>query len=150
MRISFNHVIFTALEPEQLWQLLVQSFRSSDESPIWPHEFESVHSERIEQGALVRAVYQTPAGGQSRVTYRFGQIEPGRRLSYVAEPSHPLRGGGTVEVAAAPAGSELRWYGEYQIPWRPQALVAAVFTRFFFEGRFFSALARNLSAYRGP
>lgn len=144
MRIAFDHTIATALSAEQLWQLLVQSFRNSDESPIWPHDFESVRSAQVETGALVRAVYKMPGGLRSNVTYRFALVEPGRRLRYETEPSHPLRGGGTVEVQAAQAGSLLHWHGGYDVPWRPQALFAAAFTRLYFEGKFFAALESNL------
>ena len=146
MRISFDHTIVTILSAEQIWKLLVQSFRNSDESPIWPHALESLRSAQIEDGALVRAVYKAPGGMQSKVTYRFAEVEPGRRLRYVAQPSHPLRGGGTVEILPAPAGCKLHWYDGYDVPWRPQALVAAAFTRLYFEGRFFATLERNITA----
>ncbi len=144
MRITFDHTIASTLSSDQLWHLLVQSFRNSDESPIWPHGLESVRSAQVEAGALVRATYKTPGGLRSNVTYRFAVVEPGRRLRYETEPSHPLRGGGTVEVLAAPAGSLLHWYGGYDVPWRPQALFAAAFTRLYFEERFFAALESNL------
>jgi hypothetical protein len=147
MRITFDHTISTALSSEQLWDLLEQSFRNSDASPIWPHALESIRSAQVETGALVRAVYKGPGGVQSHVTYRFDAVEPGRRLSYVAEPSHPLRGGGTVEVSAAPIGSVLHWYGGYEVPWRLPALTAAAFTRGYFAGRFFGTLERKLGAW---
>lgn len=56
---------------------------------------ELIRSAQVETGALVRATYKGPAGLQSHVTYRLAGVEPGVRLSYVADPSHPLRGGGT-------------------------------------------------------
>ena len=144
MRITFDHTITSILSSDQLWQLIVQSFRNSDASPIWPHGLESVRSAQVEAGALVRATYKTPGGLKSNVTYRFVEVEPGRRLRYETEPSHPLRGGGTVDVLAAPAGSLLHWYGGYDVPWRLQGLFAAAFTRLYFEGRFFAALESNL------
>lgn len=144
MRIAFDHTIATALSTDQLWQLLVLSFRNSDKSPIWPHGLESVRSAQVETGALVRAMYKMPGGLRSNVTYRFAEVEPGRRLRYETEPSHPLRGGGTVDVLPATKGSLLHWYGGYDVPWRPQALFAAAFTRLYFEARFFAALERNL------
>ncbi len=107
MRITFDRTIPTVLSDEQLWRLLVLSFRNSDESPIWPHDLETIRSAQVETGALVRAVYKGPGGMQSHVTYRFDAVEPGRRLRYVAEPSHPLRGGGAVEILPAPAGCVL-------------------------------------------
>jgi hypothetical protein len=146
MRISFDHTIVTTLNREQLWSLLELSFRNSDASPIWPHALESIRSARVETGALVRAIYKAPGGLQSHVTYRFAEVEPGRRLRYVAEPSHPLRGGGTVEILPAPDGCLLHWYGGYDVPWRPAALAAAVFTRAFFAGRFFATLEEKLGA----
>ncbi len=147
MRITFDHTIATALSPGQLWQLLEQSFRNSDESPIWPHELETVRSAAVEAGALVRATYKGPAGIRSHVTYRFAEVEPGRKLRYVAEPSHPLRGGGTVEVTSAPTGSLLHWHGGYEVPWRPSALAAAAFTQGYFVRRFFTTLAEKLRAW---
>jgi hypothetical protein len=81
---------------------------------------------------------------QSHVTYRLADVEPGRRLRYLAEPSHPLRGGGTVEILPAPTGCLLRWYGRYDVPWRPSALAAAAFTKLYFAGRFFTVLEERL------
>ncbi len=147
MRITFDHTIETTLSSEQLWALLEQSFRNSDASPIWPHALESIRSAQVETGALVRAVYKGPGGMQSPVTYRFDAVEPGRRLSYVAETSHPLRGGGTVEILHAPAGCLLHWYGSYDVPRRPAALAAAAFTRLYFAGRFFATLEEKLRAW---
>lgn len=144
MRIAFDHIIVTGMSADQLWQVLVLSFRNSDTSPIWPHALESVRSAQVETGALVRATYKMPGGLQSNVTYRFAEVEPGRRLRYEAEPPHPLRGGGTVEVLPAPAGSLLHWTGEYDVPRRPAAWVAAGFTRFYFTERFFAALESKL------
>ena len=37
----------------------------------------------------------------------------------------------------------------YDVPWRPQALVAAAFTRLYFEGRFFAKLEGNLRVWQG-
>lgn len=150
MHITFDHRIATTLNCQQLWALLEQSFRNSDASPIWPHALESIHSAQVETGALVRAVYKGPAGLQSRVTYRLADVEPGRRLRYVAEPSHPLRGGGTVEILPAPAGCQLHWFGGYDVPWRPAALAAAAFTRGYFARRFFRTLEEKLAGYCPP
>ena len=147
MRISFDHTIVTTLNREQLWSLLELSFRNSDASPIWPRALESIRSARVETGALVRAIYKAPGGLQSHVTYRFADVEPGWRLRYVAEPSHPLRGGGTVEILPAPAGCLLRWYGGYDVPWRPSALAAAAFTRGYFARRFFAILEEKLRVW---
>lgn len=147
MRITFDHTITTALSGEQLWDLLEQAFRNSDASPIWPHALETIRSAQVETGALVRATYKGPGGMRSDVTYRFADVDPGRRLRYVAEPSHPLRGGGTVEIAPAPSGSALRWFGAYEAPWRPASLAAAAFTQLYFSGRFFAALERTLQAW---
>jgi uncharacterized protein YndB with AHSA1/START domain len=147
MRITFDRTIPTVLSDEQLWRLLVLSFRNSDESPIWPHDLETIRSAAVESGALVRSVYKGPGGMQSHVTYRLADVKPGRRLSYFAEPSHPLRGGGTVEVSATPTGSVLHWYGGYEVPWRLPALAAAVFTRGYFTGRFFGTLERKLGEW---
>jgi hypothetical protein len=144
MRITFDHTIDTMLRCEQLWALVEQSFRNSDASPIWPHALESIRSAQVETGALVRAIYKGPGGMQSHVTYRFADVESGRRLRYVAEPSHPLRGGGTVEILPAPAGCRLHWFGGYEVPWRLSALAAAMFTRLYFEGRFFATLEKKL------
>ncbi len=144
MQIAFDHTIATTLACGQLWELLEQAFRHSDSSPIWPHALESIRSAQVETGALVRAVYKGPAGMQSHVTYRLAGVEPGVRLSYVAEPSHPLRGGGTVEILPAPAGCLLHWHGSYDVPWRPAALAAAAFTRLYFAGRFFATLEEKL------
>lgn len=144
MRIAFEHTIASTLSREQLWALLEQAFRNSDSSPIWPHTLESIRSAQVETGALVRAIYKGPAGMQSHVIYRFAFVERGRRLRYVAEPSHPLRGGGTVEILPAPTGCLLRWYGGYDVPWRPAALAAAAFTRLYFAGRFFATLEEKL------
>ena len=119
MRIAFDHTIASTLSTDQLWHLLVQSFRNSDESPIWPHGLESVRSAQVEAGALVRATYKTPGGLRSNVTYRFAEVEPGRRLRYETEPSHPLRGGGTVEVLAAPGRQPAA------LVWRLRRAVAA-------------------------
>ncbi len=60
MRITFDRTIPTVLSDEQLWRLLVLSFRNSDESPIWPHDLETIRSASVESGALVRAVYKGP------------------------------------------------------------------------------------------
>lgn len=147
MRIAFDHTIATTIDRTQLWALLEQAFRNSDASPIWPHALESIRSAQVETGALVRAVYKGPAGMQSHVTYRLADVEPGRRLRYVAEPSHPLRGGGTVEVVSAPAGSLLHWFGGYEVPWRPAAMAAAVFTRLYFTGKFFTTLEEKLQSF---
>lgn len=149
MRIAFDHSIATALSADQLWLLLVQSFRNSDECPIWPHELESIRSAQVAVGALVRATYKAPGGLQSNVSYRFAEVEPGGRLRYVAEPAHPLRGGGTVEILPALAGCVLRWYGEYDVPWRPSALAAAAFTRGYFARRFFATLEEKLREWEG-
>lgn len=147
MRIAFDYTIPTVLSSEALWALLRQSFRNSDESPIWPRELETVRAAAVEPGALVRATYRGPAGFQARATYRFAEVEPGRRLRYEAEPSHPLRGGGTVEIQPMKNGSLLRWHGEYRLRPRPTALVAALFTQFYFRGRFFAELRRRLDAH---
>jgi hypothetical protein len=144
MRITFDRAIPTVLSDEQLWRLLVLSFRNSDESPIWPHDLETIRSAVVESSALVRAVYKGPGGMRSHVTYRLADVIPGRRLSYIAEPTHPLRGGGTVEILPAPVGSVLRWYGRYDVPWRPAALAAAAFTKLYFAGRFFAVLEEKL------
>ena len=147
MRISFDYTIATTLSREQLWALLELSFRNSEASPIWPHGLESIRAAQVETGALVRAIYKGPGGLQSHVTYRLADVEPGRRLRDVAEPSHPLRGGGTVEILPAPAGCVLRWYGAYDVPWRPAALAAALFTRAYFAGRFFATLEEKLRTW---
>lgn len=148
MRIAFDRTIRTKLSCEQLWVLLEQAFRNSDSSPIWPHALESIRSAQVETGALVRATYRGPAGMQSHVTYRFAFVEPGQRLRYLAEPAHPLRGGGIVEILPEPTGCLLRWYGGYDVPWRPSALAAAAFTRLYFAGRFFAALERRLGEWK--
>ena len=150
MRIAFDHTIATPLSHEQLWALLEQAFRNSDASPIWPHALESIRSARVETDALVRATYKGPGGVQSHVTYRLAEVEPGRKLRYEAEPSHPLRGGGTVEILPAPAGCLLHWYGGYDVPWRPAALAAAAFTRGYFARRFFRTLEEKLARYCPP
>lgn len=147
MRITFDHTIDTTLSSEQLWGLVEQGFRNSDASPIWPHALESIRSAQVETGALVRAIYKGPAGMQSHVTYRFADVEPGQRLRYVAEPSHPLHGGGTVEVSSTPTGSTLHWHGAYDVPWRPAALAAAVFTQLYFTARFFATLEDKLKSF---
>jgi hypothetical protein len=144
MYITFDHTITTSLSGDQLWDLIEQSFRNSDASPIWPHALESIRSAQVESDALVRANYKGPGGMQSHVTYRLADVEPGRRLRYLAEPSHPLRGGGTVEILPAPTGCLLRWYGRYDVPWRPSALAAAAFTKLYFAGRFFTVLEERL------
>jgi hypothetical protein len=144
MQIVFDHTLGTSASADQLWRVLEQSFRNSDASPIWPHALEAVRSAQVETGALVRATYKMPGGMQSNVTYRFAEVEPGRRLRYAAEPSHPLHGGGTVEVLPAPVGCLLHWYGGYDVPRRPSALVAAGFTRLYFTGRFFTTLEHKL------
>jgi uncharacterized protein YndB with AHSA1/START domain len=149
MRISFDHTIATTLSREQLWALLEQAFRNSDASPIWPHALESIRSAQVEKGALVRATYKGPGGVQSHVTYRLAEVEPGRKLRYEAEPSHPLRGGGTVEILAEPDGCRLRWHGGYVVPWRPGALAAAMFTRSYFTRRFFQTLEEKLAQWAG-
>ncbi len=147
MNITFDHTITTSLAGAQLWDLLEQSFRNSDASPIWPHNLESICSAQVETGALVRATYKGPAGIQSHVTYRFAEVEAGRQLSYMADPSHPLRGGGTVEILSAPAGCVLHWFGSYDVPRRPAALAAAAFTRLYFTGRFFATLESKLGEW---
>jgi hypothetical protein len=149
MNITFDHTIPTSLAADQVWSLLDLSFRNSDASPIWPHDLESIRSAQVETGALVRAVYKGPAGMQSHVTYRFADVEPGRRLRYVAEPTHPLCGGGKVEIVPAPAGCVLHWYGGYEVPWRPAALAAAAFTKLYFAGRFFAVLEEKLREWEG-
>lgn len=150
MHIAFDHTIATPLSQEQLWALLEQAFRNSDASPIWPHALESIRSAGVETDALVRATYKGPGGVQSHVTYRLAEVEPGRKLRYEAEPSHPLRGGGTVEILPAPDGCLLHWYGGYDVPWRPAALAAAAFTRGYFARRFFSTLEEKLARYCPP
>jgi hypothetical protein len=150
MRITFDRTIPTILSDEQLWQLLVLSFRNSDESPIWPHDMEAIRSAAVASGALVSAVYKGPGGMQSQVTYRFADVEPGRRLRYVAEPTHPLRGGGTVEILPALSGCRLHWFGAYDVPWRPTALAAAAYTRVYFARRFFAVLEEKLRDYNCP
>lgn len=147
MRIAFDRTIPTQISCEQLWALLEQAFRHSDSSPIWPHDLESLRAAQVENGALVRATYKGPAGMRSYVTYRLAGVEPGVRLSYVAEPSHPLRGGGTVEILPVPAGCVLHWYGGYEVPWRPAAVAAAVFTRGYFARRFFETLETKLRVW---
>jgi hypothetical protein len=144
MQITFDHEILTSIPPTALWELLVQAFRNSDESPLWPHALERVRSNQVAQGALVRATYHLPLGPGSEVTYRFAQVQPGRMLRYASEPGHPMRGGGTVQVLPAAGGSLLRWTGGYDLSWRPRSLLAAAFTRFYFEQRFFAALEANL------
>ena len=144
MQITFDHEIATSLSPDRLWELLAQAFRNSDESPIWPRALERVRSEEVVAGASVSATYHTPVGPDSEVTYRFAEVEPGRRLRYASEPDHPMRGGGAVEIESVEGGSLLRWTGGYQLSWRPQSLAAAAFTRLYFEGRFFTALEANL------
>jgi hypothetical protein len=103
----------------------------------------------VASGALVRAVYKGPGGMQSQVSYRFADVEPGRRLRYVAEPTHPLRGGGTVEVLPVSTGSMLHWFGAYDVPWRPGALAAAAYTRMYFTWRFFAVLEEKLRGWEG-
>ncbi|MCS6845221.1 MAG: SRPBCC family protein [Caldilineales bacterium] len=147
MPITFDHTIPTTLSRDALWALLRQSFRNSDESPIWPHELETVRSAAVEPGALVRAIYRGPLGFNAQAEYRFAEVEPGRRLRYEAAASHPLRGGGLVEIEPTDAGSLLRWRGEYRLRPRPTALVAALFTRLYFQGRFFAELRRRLDAH---
>ena len=147
MRIAFARTVRTQINSERLWPLLEQAFRNSDSSPIWPHALESIRSAQVETGALVRATYKGPAGLQSHVTYRLAGVEPGVRLSYVADPSHPLRGGGTVEILSAPAGCVLHWFGSYDVPRRPAALAAAAFTRLYFTGRFFATLESKLGEW---
>ena len=110
---------------------------------------ESIRSAQVETGALVRAIYKGPGGMQSHVTYRFADVEPGRQLRYVAEPSHPLRGGGTVEILPAPAGCLLHWYGGYDVPWRPAALAAALFTALTSPGGSLGRWRRSCGSGRG-
>lgn len=147
MRITFDRTIVTSLSSAHLWELLDLSFRDSDASPIWPRALESIRSARVETGTLVQATYKGPGGMQSHVTYRFAEVEPGRRLRYVAEPSHPLRGGGTVEISLAPTGCLLRWYGRYDVSWRPSAWAAAAFTKLYFAGRFFAVFEEKLRGW---
>ena len=50
-----------------------------------------------------------------------------------------------MEILPTPAGCILHKYGGYDVPWRPQVLVAAAFTRLCFEGRFFATLEGNIT-----
>ena len=72
--------------------------------------------------------------------------EAARALRYATRAMHPLDGGGLVSVTAHGEGSLLSWGGSYKLKPRPDAIIAALYTKLYFEPRFFEAIKHNLRA----
>jgi hypothetical protein len=146
--MQFDHIISTPLDRDELWALLDEAFTDSKVSPIWPNHLEHLRASGIREGERVSAAYRAPVTGiRMKQSYILYDVEPGRTFSYRVGRSHPLVGGGTVELIEQASGTDLRWWGEYDVPKRIDSMVAAAFVKVYFEGRFFDALERNLAAF---
>lgn len=142
--LSFQYDIPTSLSADALWGLLCDSFQDSDAHGLWPHHLESLRCAQLHQGAVVKASYKFgPLTMHQRYDIpRFD--EASHQLSYATRAMHPLDGGGQVSVRAYGSGSVLHWRGSYKLKPRPDAIIAALYTKLYFEPRFFEAIKHNL------
>lgn len=147
LKIEFDRIIESSLPKQELWRLMRQAFEAPHQSPIWPVELEEVDTIELAQGATVTATYKIgPFKGKP--SYKITDFESERRFSYGSDPSHPLKGGATVEVLEREAGrSALRWSGSYRARLHLLGPAAYVFVKFYFLDHFFTRLTRKLRAY---
>lgn len=144
MRIDFEHHIHSSLSPDELWDLLLDAFEDSTNSPIWPRQFETLKSDGLTAGGRVHATYHLGPSGVEQ-EYRIPEFDAEEhRFVYRNGPSHPLDGGATVRVEESDDGSVLHWAGGYDVGIGPRSLGAAAFVKFWFEERFFGALRENI------
>lgn len=144
--LSFQYNIPTSLPADALWALLRDSFKDSDAHPLWPHHLESLRCAQLHQGATVKASYKFgPVTMRQRYDIPYFD-EAARALRYATRAMHPLDGGGLVSVTAHGEGSLLSWGGSYKLKPRPDAIIAALYTKLYFEPRFFEAIKHNLRA----
>ena len=144
--LLIDHTIPTTMPAPALWALLCESFEDSDARALWPHALESLRCDRLMRDAVVRATYSF---GPIKLLQRYDIVvflAQSRALEYRTRKEHPLAGGGRVEVQAREHGSVLRWRAEYALRPRPDALLAALYTKLYFEPRFFAGLTANLRA----
>jgi hypothetical protein len=144
MNIEFSRTIESTFDADHLWRLLVEAFASSEQSPLWPNDLESLRCRQLAEGATLQAVYHVGPIDIPK-QHRIETFDrDGRTLSYRAGPDNPLDGGGRLVVEPIERGSQLRWTGEYMTSSRPDGFGAIVFIKGWFERRFFDRLEANL------
>lgn len=139
--LTFYEELETTLPSHLVWDLLVEGFTNSVESPIWPHELERVESQGVYEGGRAQATYRIPLFGDSSHTYVFSQVQKGSSFRYEPLPDHPLQGGGEIQVESQGQNTLIIWQGKYTYK---GISPAALFFRFYFRPRFFPALQMNL------
>ncbi len=135
----------TSLSADALWQLLVEAFEDSKQSPLWPEGLETLRAlDGVHAGAQLAATYKMgPA--RARQVYTLPIVDPSARvLSYETGPDHPLSGGGRVSIEPVGAGARLCWRFDYELRLRLSSPAIALFIKLWFEARFFEALKNNL------
>ncbi len=146
--MEFDHTLFTELAIDEVWALFDEAFVDSTVSPVWPNHLERIRSTGIREGERVHASYRAPVTGiRMKQSYILFDVQKGRRFSYRVGSRHPLVGGGTVELIEQASGTEIHWFGAYDIPNRPDAWFAAAFVKLYFEGRFFESLEIGFRQY---
>lgn len=136
--------IKTALDSDILWSLLSEAFTDSIQSPIWPHQLETIESAALEEGGTARATYYLPFNRKSTLTYIFVAVNQKKSFQYQTQIGHPLTGYGTVSLKSINGGSSIIWQLNYQY----QGIsLAILFLRFYFLPRFFEALENNINRF---
>ena len=140
-KIKFDHMIFTSLSPDALWEQLETSFRDSRLSGIWPNDLEELRSNGLAEDAVIHGVCQLPLARGKSLDYRITRYRPGNRFTFQPMPGHPFQGEGTVEVLPGNTGSVLKWWGEYTYKGFTSA---DLFFKYYYEKKFFADLARKI------
>ena len=144
MNITFDRRIESCFSPQHLWNLVVDAFRDSTGSPLWPNHLESLRCEQLEPGETVHATYHVGPFDLPQ-TYSIPTCDAdSRTLTYRTGEDHPLDGGGELRVVPTDRGSALVWSGSYEAESNFDAFGAALFVKTWFERRFFDALESNL------
>lgn len=147
LKIEFDRTIESSLPKQELWRLIRQAFEAPHQSPIWPVKLEEVETIELAQGATVTATYKV-GPFEAHPSYTITKFQPDRGFSYGSDPSHPLKGGASVEVLHRPTGeSALRWSGSYRARLHPLGPGAYAFVKFYFLDHFFTRLTKKLRAY---
>ncbi|RAL22436.1 hypothetical protein DL240_11355 [Lujinxingia litoralis] len=141
--LSFDRTIDTRLDPELLWELVVEAFEDPANSRIWPIELDEVSPITLRPGATLSATYRF-GPLHTHQNYMITEVVDGQSLSYCSQASHPLKGGATLSVLESLKGSQLRWVGSYRPRLHPLAPGALLFVRLYFLNAFFARLEHRL------
>ncbi len=143
-RIPFHVTIEARMSPATFWFELQKAIVNSETSEIWAKEFVCLHADNLEPHAVIDVDYHL-FFHRSLHQYKIIDIEDGKRLSYRALKQNVFSGGGEVEIIPLPAGSQLRWQGEYDF--EPTKALQALAFKLYFQERFFERLRKNIKKF---